>query len=219
ERVLFLGIVGALVIASASTTIVVRSFRLSTQLRKIVEMNRLTGYSPELALNRIGEVGQAIVTLYGQLNEMSEKKSLKISALTALNEYLLAASDELIAVTDASGTIVQASRPLFQRLGERPQGVIGAHLDSLVPGAQTGSAVIEMNRTRTQVVRERRGDSIVFTPVINRAGDVAYAVVTLTRHVTDEMRERTATAHRTTRSVRAPGTRRTPLLSRLFARR
>ncbi len=192
ERVLLLGIVGAVVVAAACAAVVLRAVRLSVQLQKLVEMNRLTGFSPEEGLNRMGDVGQKIVVLYRQLSEVSAKRSLKISALTALNEYLLSESKELIAVIDASGHVVQTSNPL----AERGRKMLGVHLDSLIPDAQTNSAVLEMHRTRAQVVRERQGESVLFTPVVNRAGDVAYGVVTLTRTVTDEMRERAESARK-----------------------
>ncbi|TVQ19985.1 MAG: hypothetical protein EA382_15715, partial [Spirochaetaceae bacterium] len=190
ERVLLLGIVGAVVVVAACIAIVSRAVQLSVQLQKLVEMNRLTGFSPEEGLNRMGDVGQKIVVLYRQLSEVSNKRSLKISALTALNEYLLAESKQHIAVIDASGHVVQMSNPL----AERGRKMLGVHLDSLIPDAQTNSAVLEMNRTRAQVVRERQGDSILFTPVVNRAGDVAYGVVTLTRTLTDQMREQAEAA-------------------------
>ena len=216
ERVLLVGIIGSSLMAVLGVVVAVRAFRLSAQLDKLVEMNRLTGFSPEVALGHMGDVGAKIRALYAQLSDLSEKKSLKISSLMALTDHLLATTRDMIVVADASGHIVRTSRPLLDRLGENRKDVVGLHLDSLIPGAEAGSAIIEMSRTRTPLVRERRGDSLVFTPVINRAGDVTYLVATLTRTVTNEMRERTARAKGPAPATSSPGGRRRNFISRLL---
>jgi len=188
ERVLFAGIVAIIVVVVAGLAVVLRTVHMSRLLDRLVEMNRLTGFSPDTALYRLGDVGQKIVNLYGQLSELSEKKSRKIASLTSLLSYLMDTVKEQILVTDGVSTVVHASRALLERMERPAADVIGVRLDTLLPGADAMSALREMGKTRRQVVRERRGDSLVLTPVYSGNGTVPYMVVQITRGVADELR-------------------------------
>ena len=217
ERVLFVSIVASAVCLSVQLAVLLRATRLSNQLDRLVEMNRLSGYSAEVALNRMGDVGPKIATLYAQMSELSEKKSRKIAALTTLNDYLMTVMSQLVIVADATGRVVQASKPVLDRLEKARNEVVGQHIDDLIPNAEVASAIREMDKSHMPVVRERRGDSLVFSPVIDRDNHVAYLVVVLTRTVTDEMKGVQAPRRNGKEEVSAPS--RTRLLSRLFRRR
>jgi len=217
ERVLFISIIASAVCLSVQLAVLVRSTRLSNQLDRLVEMNRLSGYSAEVALNRMGDVGPKIATLYAQMSELSEKKSRKIAALTTLNDYLMNVMSQLVIVADATGRVVQASKPVFDRLEKVRTDVVGQHIDDLIPNAEAASAIREMDKSHMPVVRERRGDSLVFSPVIDRDNHVAYLVIVLTRTVTDEMKRIQAPGRNGREDDSAPL--RARLLSRLFRRR
>lgn len=188
ERVLFAGIIGIAVVLIAGFLVILRSVNLSRRLDKLVAMNRMTGFSPEMALKRLGDVGDRIATIYRQVSDLSEKKSRKISSLTALNELLLGVSEQMVLVVDVAGNVLQVSRPLLERVGRSRTEIIGLSLDELIPGASVAAAIREASQTRSAVVRDRRGDSLILNPVINRDGEVAYLVALLTRSVTDDMK-------------------------------
>jgi PAS domain-containing protein len=213
ERVLFVGLIATAFVISVCVTTLVRSFRLSVLLDRLVAMNRLSGYSAEVALRRLGDVGERIADLYAQTVRLSDLKSQKIASLTILNDYLMTIMSELVIVADATGRVVQASKPILDRLGKTRSEVVGEHVDSLIPGAETGAAIREMDRSHVSVVRERRGDSVVLSPVIDREGNVSYVTVVLARTVTTEM---TRAAAPVPSSKAKP---RRSLLARFFKRR
>jgi PAS domain-containing protein len=218
ERALYVGIVTSLVVVLAALLTWLRSFRMSTALDRLVEMNRLSGYSPDRALKRLGDIGPKIADLYAQLSDLSDKKSRKIASLTSLNDYLLSVMSQLVVVTDATGRVVQASKPVLERVSKSRSEVIGVPIDDLIPNADAVTAIREMDRSHVPVVRERRGDSLVFTPVIDRDNRVAYMVVVLTRNVTDEIRKGPRTSAGEARTPARTPTRK-GFLSRLFRRR
>ena len=188
ERVLFSGIVATLIVLSGGIAVIIRSVKLTQLLDKLVAMNRMSGFSPESALARLGDVGDRIATIYHQVSELSEKKSRKISGLTALNELLLNVSDQMVMIVDAAGHVLQASRPLLERLDRARGEIVGVHLDDLLPGANIDAAIREASQTRSAVVRERHGDSIVFDPVINSDAEVSYLVAVITKSVSDDIK-------------------------------
>jgi hypothetical protein len=84
ERVLFVSILAAMSTLSLGIALTVRAITLSAILDKLVNMNRMSGFSPELALERLGQVGEKINQLYRQASELSAKKSQKIGGLASL---------------------------------------------------------------------------------------------------------------------------------------
>jgi signal transduction histidine kinase len=220
ERLLFVGILVSLLLLGVGLYAVLRAFRLSNALDKIVEMNRLTGFNADTALTRLGEVGEKIALLYAQVNELSERKSVKISAQAALNDFLLSLSEDAVLVTDARGTVIHMSRKVLERLEASRAGLIGSSLDELLPDAEIGSAIAEMSRSRAPVTREQRGESIVLTPIFNREGSVAYAVVGFSRAIGELMRERLSASRAKTSERRPPeaSEHRPGLLRRIFGR-
>ena len=64
EGILFISIIGSGLALALGIVLVVRAVTLSAILDKLVNMNRMSGFSPELALDRLGEVGQKINQLY-----------------------------------------------------------------------------------------------------------------------------------------------------------
>jgi hypothetical protein len=193
ERILFIGIVATVVVAAGGIAVIWRSAKFSMLLDKLIEMNRVTGFSPETALNKLGDVGKKISTIYRQMTELSEKKSRKISALTALNELLISVADRMILIVDAGGRVLHASAPLLKQINQTSLEIQKVFMDDLIPEARVESAIKEASQSHAPVVRERKGDSLVLSPVLDRNGEVAYLVAILTRSVTDDMRRVAAT--------------------------
>jgi PAS domain-containing protein len=188
ERVLFLGIIATILAAGAGLAVIVRAVRITSLLDKLIVMNRISGFSAERALRGLGDVGDKIATVFRQVAELSEKKSRKISALTGLNELLLNVSDQLVLVVDVKGNVLQASKPLLERLDRARSDIVGVYLDDLLPGANIKAAIQEASQTRSAVVRERDRDSLVFNPVVNRDGQVTYLVAVVTKSVSDDIK-------------------------------
>ena len=211
ERILFIGIVATIVVAATGIAVILRSAKFSMLLDKLIEMNRVTGFSPEVTLNKLGDVGKKISTIYRQMTELSEKKSRKISGLTALNELLLYFTNRMVLVVDATGRVLQASPPLLERLDQTSLEIQKAFVDDLIPGAEVAAAIKEASQSHAPVVRERKGDSLVLNPVIDRDGEVAYLVAILTRSVTDDMRRLAQTENSDGKERRRPN-----LVRRLF---
>ena len=188
ERVLFVGIVCAGFVVVISLAVAHRAFRLTGLLDRLVQMNRLTGFSADVALNRLGDVGRKISQLYAQTLTLSERKSRRISALHSLVTILLAEADDMVVVADVAGRVAYVSRSLVERLKVGANAVTGQHLDELIPDVDAAGVLREMTRTRTPVARERKGDRISFRPVVDADGQLTFVIATLSRSVTEDIR-------------------------------
>ena len=214
EQILFISIVFAAVVLIAGTAVIVRAVSFTAILDKLVGMNRMTGFTPELTLNRLGEVGRKITLLYRQASELSAKKSRKIGGLSALVEHLMTLSGELVIVSDSAGKVVHASKSLIEGIGKPRSQIVGTALTDLIPEADVSAAVRSTARTRDPFVVKTNGDSVVFNPIFSSDGEVHYMVALLTKAATGEMRK-------VTQPAADPGTpvRKKLLLPRVFGRR
>ena len=115
ERVLFVSIIASMLTLSLGIALTVRAITLSAILDKLVNMNRMSGFSPEIALERLGQVGEKINQLYRQASELSAKKSQKIGGMSSLLEHVMSNAEQLFLVTDPSGDVIYASAALMKR--------------------------------------------------------------------------------------------------------
>jgi transcriptional regulator with PAS, ATPase and Fis domain len=189
ERVLFVSIILTLVVVAVSIVAVLSTRNLNLVLDRLIEMNRLSGATPDAALARLGDVGVKIASIYAGVSELSTKKSRKISALSALNDMLLSIADASILIVDAAGRVVRVSETLAKQLGVAAPQLAGRFLDDLYPGADVESAIREATTSRAPVVRETDGKSLHYRPVVNRDGEVAYLLALLGRNVTHEIQK------------------------------
>lgn len=215
ERVLFSGIVAVIVVIATSVTVLLRSLWISARLEKLVEMSRISGFPATAALTRLGEIGQRIAALYAPLADVSNMKSRKISALSALVESLIDATPEPVLVVDATGMISHAGREMLEESGTSRTNVVGLYLDTVISNAGTAAALREM-RTAHAPAQQDRDDRppLKFTPILNSAGELTYALVMLSPADMKDLQAAAQSAQPARRE--RPATPRGRLMTRLF---
>lgn len=215
ERVLFVGIIAVIVVVAAAATVVLHALWISARLEKLVEMSRISGFPATAALTRLGEIGNRIAALYAPLADVSNMKSRKISALSALVEALIDATPEPVLVVDATGMISHAGREMLEESGTSRTNVVGLYLDTVIPNAGTAAALREMRTAHVPAQQERKDrPSLKFTPILNSAGELTYALVMLSPADMKDLRTAAQTAQPPRRE--RPTTLRAGLMSRLF---
>ena len=179
ESVLFAAILVAVFTVVAIAAMIARSRHVSRELEKIVEMSRYHDFSPEASLQRLGEIGAQLTAVYRHANSVSTSKSVKISALSSLNDFLVSNLAIPILVADATGTVLEASRPMQERLGLNRNQLLGEPFGKAVDEPQWNEVEAELQRLRTPVSRSSRLGEITFYPIENRDSEVAYVVCSL----------------------------------------
>ncbi len=217
ERVFFVGIVASLVVIITSIAVVLRSIWISARLQKLVEMSRMSGFSTTSGLNRLGEIGRQIAELYAPMADVSNKKSRKISALTALTQSVMEMTSQPVLVVDASGVVTHVSGSALDRAERNRTQIVGQHLDTVLPQVDVSAALRELQRTRAPVRQEREDHKpLELRPILNSAGELAYAVVLLSPADARELKGAAASEPAERRAPRAGPRGRTGLLARLF---
>ncbi|HUX49941.1 MAG TPA: PAS domain-containing protein [Spirochaetia bacterium] len=179
EDVLFATILVAVFTVVAIVAMIIRSRHVSRELEKIVEMSRYHDFSPEASLRRLGEIGAQLTAVYRHANAVSTSKSVKISALSGLNDFLVSNLPIPILVADATGTVLEVSRPMQERLELNRNELLGESFGKLVDDPQWNEVESELRRLRTPVSRKSVLGEITFYPIENRDSEVAYVVCSL----------------------------------------
>lgn len=217
ERVFFVGLVGSLVVIITSTAVVLRSMWISARLQKLVEMSRMSGFSTTSGLNQLGEIGRQIAELYAPMADVSNKKSRKISALTALTQSVMEMTSQPVLVVDATGVVTHVSGAALERAERNRAQIVGQHLDTVLPQVDVSAALRELQRTRAPVRQEREDHKpLEVRPILNSAGELAYAVVLLSPVDAKEIKGAAASELAERRTPIAGPRARTGLLARLF---
>ena len=194
ERLLFVAVVVAAMVVTATVGLSVRAVSLTNKLEKLVSMNKMTGFSPQAALSRLGDVGEKIASLQRQTVELSAKKSRKIAGLTSLMDHILSMSTSMVLVSDVTGTITHASRSLVERLDVSRNLLIGTELRIVFGTLDLDGALRSIRRSRGPATVPG-ADSLILTPIYSQDGEVHYVVIVINRAQADLVRRNLVAAN------------------------
>lgn len=166
ENIFFIGIVCAIFFGFSGAYILHKSFKFNKALDKLVVMSRNTGYSPDIALRKLGKTGEQIADILTSLNEIGEARALKISALENLCRILLEKSNKLSAVISISGEILYSSEKLALKLETSQGELIGQQSDAFISSTDLEQAV----SSKKETVIEHG----TIYPVMNKKSDTVF---------------------------------------------
>jgi len=94
-----------------------KSINVLSVLNKTIEFSRQNNFNNNLSgLQKIGEFGDKINKLFQNLNEISNKRKLKISSLYHLLDHIVTLHKEPIIVINTAGEILFVSNKMLEKL-------------------------------------------------------------------------------------------------------
>ena len=182
EIFVYLAIVFSIVFLSVYGAVLLRSRNLYKELDRLIELTRFGSISIEDTLKKIGRLGEKIRLIYYQLNELNEKRSLKISALSRINDFLLNNIDLSCLMLDASGKVTEASRRYLESRDIPRAEVVGKNLETVLASEMEEISFAEISqkleRERGMVPLDTK-EPIGFLPIFNRIGELSQAICVL----------------------------------------
>ena len=175
ENLLFLSIVGAAVVSLGVVFLLLRSRGMDRTLERVVELARLGSSAVEDTLLRLGKTGRQFREILRLLNDLSERRALKISAMSALVDLLLNNTQLPLVVADPTGKVTHASRGFLDAKETTRSGAVGRQLPDIVDELSFPALSARLVRERGMVEDEGNPD-IRYLGVFNRAGDLAAVV-------------------------------------------
>jgi PAS domain-containing protein len=176
ERVLFVGIVAATVVGVTLFGMLARLHQLSVTLTRLADLNRVGGHEFVPTLRRLGEVGESILQLYEQTIDLSERKTMRISAMDSLLSVLVARSPRSILIVDPAGKIVRATPAALQFLDTSTANVVGAEIDGVISGVNFARVRAAIGRSPDPWAAEDPPFPVAVQAALNNEGEPGYYV-------------------------------------------
>ena len=181
ERMLFFSVLAAIALLLVVLFLFARTANISRELDKMVELNRYGDFSPEVSMKKLGSIGEKITLLYFRLNALSEKRALKISALSDLVQLLATNVSTPLLIGDVTGEILYVSRLAGEKLGKSRAELLNAVIPEVLPSVNLQTVINQLDRTRTPQSLDGDGNPISIVPVYNKTNELAYIIWAFTK--------------------------------------
>jgi PAS domain-containing protein len=176
ENLLFLSIILAAAAALFLTGVVLRSRNITRELDKIVDIARYGSTGFDESLRRLGPVGERIRRLNERLADLSEKKTLRISAMAAINAFLLNNIRLPVLITDITGKITAVSPRAAEKIGEERSAVVGRYIKEVVPEVDFQAVASRLEKEHVEVGGSREKETMTYYPVLNRSNELSNVI-------------------------------------------
>lgn len=174
EQLLFIMLLISLIVIILQLLLIFRSRNIEKEIDKLIRHSRLNPASTEQGFLKLGRFGMKLSTLYSQLNSISEKRGLKISALSSLADFLSQHTDSRIIVTDITGRILYAGAGIIQQLNTSKTEIIGAEIGTVFEGLNVKELFSEIEKNKRSANAESSGISLRIHPVYDLKNTVEY---------------------------------------------
>jgi PAS domain-containing protein len=181
QNLLYLGIVFALATFLFFLALLLRSRNIARELDKTADLARYGSFSFEESLHRLGPLGEKIHNLIAGLIDMSEKKSLRISAMGGINAFLLNNLRLPVLITDITGKVTAASPRAAEKLETERAQLVGRHIKDLVPEVDIQAVVSRLEKEHVEISLGEDSQPITCYPVLNRNSELANVICILGR--------------------------------------
>ncbi len=172
ENFIYLMLICILFLGAVLLTVLFKSRKVFRELDKTSRFIQQSGPHTNVAqyLSRLGKLGEKINTIFFQLTELNEMKSLKISSLGNLNRFLVDNMHLKVFLLNPLGRIMQCSKKVLLKLETNNNAILDHNLAEIIDDLRWDEIVAELNKTRNSVVHEK----LVFKEPFRYKGDVVF---------------------------------------------
>ena len=172
ENLLFVSIVGASVVILAVTLLLLRSWGIGRTLERAVELARLGSSAVQDALLRLGRPGRQFREVLRHLDDLSERRARKISALAAAVDLLLNNSRLPLLLCDATGKVTHASRGYLESEDAARGTAVGRPLGEIIDGLNFPALTARLTRERGVLLADQ-SESPRYLGIFDRADELS----------------------------------------------
>lgn len=177
EEYLFGGILLSLLISMAFVFLIIKSRNISRELDRLIKREKLNPASTKTGLLKLGKIGIKLNILYRQIDEVSEMRGLKISALSNVAEFLTLNLDKPIIIIDVTGKIIQVSRGYLNKSGMNRSELLEQNIDSIITGIDIKTVLSRLEKKRLSTSFIIADSEYSWTPIYNRNNKISYIAV------------------------------------------
>jgi len=153
ENFIFYILIILILLTIVFVSMLMKSNNIYRELEKVIELSRQGRYSGGSQLKSLGTLGQKIIEINAHLNSLSEMKSLKISSLSNIVNFLLEKSDLAVFVLDAQGMIIKVSNHLLGLLEIDEKNIVNRYAENVLDQFNFSNVIIELRKSKYVTMR------------------------------------------------------------------
>ncbi|MBU1078625.1 MAG: hypothetical protein KKH98_15105 [Spirochaetes bacterium] len=181
EHILYISILCIIILSLSFISVRIKSRNIIKELDKIIELSKYGPLTVSTFLKKLGTLGHKIDQLFFELNSLNEKKSLKISSLSGLNDFLIDNIDLLLLVTNARGKITNCSKKILTKYKLEKSLIIDKFLNELFEKINLDGLIIEMEKNQKYISNKKQKVTFKTSPV--EISSMLYPVFNLNREL------------------------------------
>lgn len=174
EQIVFAAVVLVTLLVLIVILIFLRNRNFNRDLDRLIKLDTINPASTENNLRRLGSLGKKLSLLYRQINDISEKRGMKIGALTSLTEFLCINTQLQILLTDITGQILQVSRGYLDENQAVRSELVLKNIRTVMPEINFPGIVSELEKRHLPVEAESGDEKIRWIPIHNRNNEISY---------------------------------------------
>jgi hypothetical protein len=176
ENLIYISIVSVIILIVSFFIIHRGGIRVLKEIDKITEISISGRYFSAEYTRKLGKLGEKINRLFSELNRLNDMKSLKISAISNLNSFLLENIDLHVLIADIGGVVQACSKRLLDKLDITLQDLKGKNLQAVITDLDFNGVISELEKTRSAYAKEKcvlsvgetsYQSQLVFYPIFN----------------------------------------------------
>ncbi|RKX84319.1 MAG: hypothetical protein DRP58_07420 [Spirochaetes bacterium] len=176
ENFLFYFIVTAVVLVIGFGFLLFRVRHVDRHLDKLIEMSRYSDIYPAKHFAGLGPLGEKLKLIYRQINNLNIRKTMKISALANLNEFLVNNISLPLVVTDVIGTILYSNNAFADKTKTTRGDLKSSMIDKVFTDLSIPVLMLELSRQHIPVETDSNNTKITCYPVHNVSAEMNYVV-------------------------------------------
>jgi hypothetical protein len=176
ESFLFYFIITAIVLGIGFIVLFLRVRHVDRQLDKLIEMSRYSDIYPAKHFVGLGPLGERLKLIYRQINNLNIRKTMKISALANLNEFLLNNISLPLVVSDVTGIILYSNSAFADKFNSTRGDLKSSRVDTIFSDINIPALMLELSRQHIPVEKESKKVRITCYPVHNVSAEMNYVV-------------------------------------------
>jgi hypothetical protein len=185
ENFIYASIVLILIVFFFLLNFIRMSNNILKRLDKMIELSAYGKYDVGGHLNQMGRLGERVKYLVFHLDRLNNMKSLKISSLSRMNDFLIQNSGEAVFLMDRYGYVMDCSPKLAEDIGVEKPDIAGKNVNDILEGVHFEDLFSELEKRRKALDKEEitikaadktKKCKITFYPIINANEDVSHAM-------------------------------------------
>lgn len=185
ENFIYFVIILLVVLTGIFIASLMKSRNIYRELDKIIELSRQGKYSSGMQLKKLGRLGEKIIEINRKLNDLNEMKSLKISSLSCMLNFILDKVDMPIFILDAQGMVTKVSQYLLEQMDVPEKDLINKYAENLFDKFTFSPVLQELRKSKFVMVQtplildsfdEPIDVNIIIFPVMNYKNEISNCV-------------------------------------------